>query len=65
MTTALEKQLDGFYSRLLCADLNISWREHISNKELYRDLPLISTSLQTRQLQFNGHCWRIENETVS
>ena len=51
--------------RLLRVTLNISWRGHISNKELYRDLPTVSTSLQIRRLQLSGHCWRSKNETVS
>ena len=42
MSTALEGQLDGCYTRLLRAALNISWRDHISNEELYGDLPPIS-----------------------
>ena len=53
------------YSRLLRVALNVTWRDHISNEELYGDLPPISTSLQIRRLQFSGHCWRSENETVS
>ena len=52
-------------TRLLCAALNVSWRDYISNKELYGDLSPISTSLQIRRLQFSGHCWRSKNETVS
>ena len=53
------------YSRLLRVALNVTWRDHISNEELYGDLPPISTSLQIRRLQFSGHCWRSKNETVS
>ena len=33
LTTALKKQLDGCYTRLLRAALNVSWKDHISNKE--------------------------------
>ena len=62
---ALQKELDGCFTRLLRADLNISLRDHISNKELYRDLPPISTSLQIHRLKFVAHCWRSKNETVS
>ena len=62
MTTALEKQLDRCYTRLLRAALNIhvSWRDHISHKELYGDLLPISESLQIHWLQFSGDCWRSE-----
>ena len=62
---ASEKQLDGCFTWLLRADLNISLRDHISNKELYGDLPPISTSLQICRLKFIAHCWRSKNETVS
>ena len=60
-----EKQLDGCFTWLLRADLNISLRDHISNKELYGDLPPVSTSLQICRLKFIAHCWRSKNETVS
>ena len=67
MTTALEKHLDGCHTKLLRAALNVSCNDHISNKELYRDLPPISTrlSLKVRRLQFSSHCWRSKNKTVS
>jgi len=62
---ALEKQLDGCFTWLLRADLNISLRDHISNKELCGDLPPISTSLQIHRLKFIAHCWRSKKETAS
>ena len=67
LTTALEKHLDGCHTKILRAALNVSCNDHISNKELYRDLSPISTrlSLKVRRLQFSGHCWRSKNETVS
>ena len=45
LITALEKQLDGSHTKLLRAALNLSSNDHISNKELYGDLPPISTNL--------------------
>ena len=67
LTTALEKHLDGCHKKLLRAALNVSCNDHISNKELYRDLFPISTrlSLKVRRLQFSGHYWRSKNGTVS
>ena len=41
------------------------WKARITNKELYGNLPPISKTLQTRRLQFSGHCWRGKNEIVS
>ena len=60
LTTALEKHLDGCHTKILRAALKVSCNDHISNKELYRDLFPISTrlSLKVRRLQFSGHCWR-------
>ena len=38
----MEKSLDGCYTRMLRMVLNISWRQHITNKELYGELPKLS-----------------------
>ena len=38
LTTTLEEQIDGCYTRLLRAALNISWRDHISNEEVLSSL---------------------------
>ena len=65
LTNNLEKQLDGCYTRLLRAALNESWRNHMTNKELYRDLLPISVRLRERRLRFSGHCWRSKSETIS
>jgi len=45
--------------------LNISWREHVTNKLLYRDLPKISTKIRTRRLKLAGHCARYPEEAAS
>ena len=58
MTATLEKSLDGAYTKLLRYALNISWREHKTNKELYGNLPRVSVRLRERRLNFAGHCWR-------
>ena len=67
LTTALETHLDGCHTKLLRAAVNVNCNDHISNKELYRDLPPISTrlSLKVRRLQSSGYCWRSKNEIVS
>ena len=56
LTTTLEEQIDGCYTRLLRAALNISWKDHISNDELYWDLPPTSASLQIRRLHSLVQC---------
>ena len=42
LTKSLEKKIDGSYTRMLRAALNRSWREHLTNKELYSNIPRIS-----------------------
>jgi hypothetical protein len=63
LTAALEKSLDGAYTRLLRTCLGVHYSEHRTNAELYGDgmiggLPRLSDSLRTRRLQFAGHCAR-------
>ena len=58
MTKTLEKSLDGAYTKLLRYALNVSWRDHITNIDLYGTLPRVSARLRERRLTFAGHCWR-------
>ncbi len=58
MTTTLTQKLEGAYTKLLRYALNISWKDHVKNIDLYQTLPRISTRLQQRRLTFAGHCWR-------
>jgi len=57
LTAAHEHSLDGIYTRLLCKALSISYRDHVPNVTLYGSLPLISSTLRSRRLQFAGHCF--------
>jgi len=62
MTKELNKELDGTYTRLLRQTLNINWRQHITNEELYADLRRISETIKKRRrLRLAGHCWRSNN----
>ena len=53
-----EEQLDGAFTRLLRKALNVSWRAHTPNVELYGDLLRPSQLLRQRRLRFAGHCSR-------
>ena len=53
-------QLDGNYTRMLRAALDVSWRSHISNKELYGPLPQVSAVVRSRRLRLAGHVVRHE-----
>ena len=39
LTTKIEGEIDGAYTRMLRAALNKSWIEHLTNKELYGNIP--------------------------
>ena len=57
--------LDGTYTRMLRAILNISWKQHPTKARLYEHLPAISTTIRQRRVTFAGHCWRSKGEIVS
>ena len=65
LTAKLEGNIDGAYTRMLRAALNKSLREHLINKELYRNIPKISVAICEQQLRFAGHCWKSEGELAS
>eukprot|EP00058_Branchiostoma_floridae_P022424 XP_002607914.1 hypothetical protein BRAFLDRAFT_74864 [Branchiostoma floridae] len=45
---------------MLRAALDVSWRSHISNKELYGPLPQVSAVVRSRRLRLAGHVVRHE-----
>jgi hypothetical protein len=61
----MEKKVNGAYTRMLRAALNVSWREHHTNQELYGNLPQISETNRQQRFTFAGHCWRGKEELVS
>ncbi|KAI8498174.1 hypothetical protein Bbelb_241180 [Branchiostoma belcheri] len=65
LTTKLEKQLNGCYTRLLRTALNIHWSQHVTNRDLYADLPRFSGKIRSRRLRFAGHCHRSREEIVA
>ena len=65
LTKSLESKLDGTYTRMLRAILNISWRQHPTKSQLYGPMPDISTILCERRMHFAGHCWRAKQELAS
>ena len=65
LTKKLEKKLDGTYTRLLRASLNINWRQRVTNKSLYGNLSKVSQLVRERRLRFAGHCYRAKDECIS
>ena len=58
LTPAMVKSLDGCYTRMLRTAFNVSWRDHLTNEELYRNIPKVSAKVTSRRLQLAGHCFR-------
>ena len=65
LTKAQTSALDGTYTRMLRAALNISWKEHPTKKLLYDKLPPVSHKIRDRRLRFAGHCYRHKDELAS
>ena len=65
LTKQLERSLDGCYTRLLRAALNISWMDKVPNTELYGDIPKVTSKISDRRLRAAGHFYRHSEEAAS
>ena len=65
LTKKMNDRLDGTYTKMLRGVLGVSWRDHMTNKELYGSLEKVSNSLRVRRLRFIGHSWRRKDELIS
>ena len=65
LTVASQKKLDGVFTRMLRKALGLTWRDKVTNIELYRNVPTLSSELRHRRLRFAGHCWRRQEELCS
>ena len=65
LTKRMEKKLDGNYTRMLRAILNMSWRQHLRKQQLYCHLQSISKTIQVRWTRHAGHCWRNRDKLIS
>ena len=45
--------------------LNLSWRDHVTNMELYGCIPPLSSTIHQRRMRFAGHCFRSADQPVS
>ena len=57
--------VDGSYTRMLSAALNKSWIDHLSNAELYGNIPRVTATIRQQRLRFAGHCCCSKNEPSS
>ena len=60
-----EKRLDGTYTRLLMRVKNLSWKHHPTKHQIYGSLPPVSSIVQSKRVQFAGHCLRASSEIIS
>ena len=58
LNKTLQKSLDGCYTRMLRAVLNISKTEHVTNNTLYEGIPRVSGKVAARRMRLAGHCQR-------
>ena len=58
LTVKDEKALDGVYTRMLRAALNVSWEDHIRNVDLYGFLPRLTDTIRQWRMRLAGHCVR-------
>ena len=65
LTKRLKKKLDGNYTRMLRAILNMSWSQDPTGRQLYGHLPPITKTIQVRRTRHAGHCWRSRDELIS
>ncbi|XP_029648391.1 uncharacterized protein LOC115222343 [Octopus sinensis] len=65
LTKALKKQLDGCYARVLRMALNVSWKSHTTNADLYQGLPKVALKIQHRRMRLDGHCIRHTDEIAN
>ena len=42
-----------------------SWQDHLTNEQLYSNIPKISKSICMQRLRFAGHSWRSKDEVAS
>ena len=59
-----EKRLDGNYTRMLCAVLNNSWKQHTTKPQLYSHLPTISQIIQGRWMRYAGHSYKSKHKLI-
>ena len=65
LTQSMEKQLNGCYTRMLRMAMSISYKDHVTNVELYGNLPQVTSKIQLRRMRLAGHCWRHKEEVAS
>ena len=63
LTGAQERSIDGTYTRMLRKVLKIHWSSHISDEELYGEIPYVSNNA-VRRLQLAVHCYELSTQRL-
>ncbi len=63
LTATLEKSTNGCYSRLFRYVLDINSKDHVTNKDVFQDLPSASTKIKERRLTLIGHGLRSDQSS--
>ena len=61
----MKKQLDGCYTRILRMALNVSWKQYITNIQLFGKLPALFTKVQQRRMWLAGLCVSHDDEVAN
>jgi len=56
----LQKELDGYYTKMLPMALDVLWRQMIPNAVLYNDLLAALQKIRLRRMKPADHCVRHE-----
>ena len=51
-----------WYTRLLRMATKVSWKDNVTNTQLYRGMPKITEVIKLRILRLSGHCIRHTDE---
>ena len=65
LTKSLEKRLNGCYTRRLRMCLSISWKQKLTNEQLYQELSPAAKKVAERRMRLAGHCIRRPELTAS
>ena len=65
LTKQLSRRIDGSYTKMLRMALNVHWVQHMTNAELYGNLPRVSFKIAEQRLRISGHCVRHPEELAS
>lgn len=65
LTRTMEKQISGYYTRMLGMAFNISYKDHMTNHVLYGNLPQVSIKINQWRLILAVHCLRHMEEIAN